>query len=275
MSYEHWKESIGPKVAGSWNLHECLPPDSDFFILLSSIAGVIGLRGQANYAAGNSFLDSLAHYRNAHGQNTVSLDLGAMMSEGLLAENAALRDRVLGSGNLIPISQETLFALLDYYCNPALDLSSPSYCQPIIGIQTPANVREKGFEEGYWLHAPLFRHLWQIESSAKSSGTPSEQGIDYKKQFRKAASLSEAGSAVTQAMVARLSKSLSTVQNEVDLATPTQSHGVDSLFAVELRSWFGKEFGADVLVFELMGGANFTGVRLAMARNSSLKQGSW
>ena len=39
---------------GSWNLHELMPRDLDFFIMLSSLAGILGNRGQSNYRAGNN-----------------------------------------------------------------------------------------------------------------------------------------------------------------------------------------------------------------------------
>ena len=52
MTHQQWEGCIKPKVHGSWNLHEHLPIDMDFFVCLSSAAGVAGSLGQGNYAAG-------------------------------------------------------------------------------------------------------------------------------------------------------------------------------------------------------------------------------
>jgi len=52
MTHDQYVGAIRPKVQGSWNLHENLPKNLDFFVLLSSSAGIAGSRGQANYAAG-------------------------------------------------------------------------------------------------------------------------------------------------------------------------------------------------------------------------------
>ncbi len=39
-SYEQWKNSLRPKVQGTWNLPMAVPHDVDFFITLSSFAAL-------------------------------------------------------------------------------------------------------------------------------------------------------------------------------------------------------------------------------------------
>ncbi|KAI8175177.1 hypothetical protein K4K51_007770 [Colletotrichum sp. SAR 10_75] len=48
--------------------------DLDFFILLSSVSGVIGNSAQGNYCAGNTFEDVLAHHRRANGMAAMLKD---------------------------------------------------------------------------------------------------------------------------------------------------------------------------------------------------------
>ena len=55
MTTEDWNSSLRPKVQATRNLHQLLPEDMDFFVCLSSVAGIIGSRGQANYNAGMLF----------------------------------------------------------------------------------------------------------------------------------------------------------------------------------------------------------------------------
>ncbi|TGO23727.1 hypothetical protein BPAE_0123g00170 [Botrytis paeoniae] len=45
MKFQECEDGVNPKVSGSWNLNTVLPLGRDFFVLLSSIVGIIGNRG--------------------------------------------------------------------------------------------------------------------------------------------------------------------------------------------------------------------------------------
>ena len=275
MTYEDWKASIEPKVHGPWNLHKTLPTGMDFFIMLSSIMGIIGQGGQANYVAGNTYEDALAYYRVAHGEKAVSIDLGVMVSDGVLAENRDLMNRLLAPGLFIPLSHTELFALLDYYCDPTLALLTPLTCQCIIGIETPAKLRAQGIEEAPWMRTPLFRHMYHIQGHETAFADIPNESLHLAKSFADARLLSETGTIVTQGLIKKVAKSLVLLSEEVDVNKPLHHYGVDSLLAVEVRTWIAKTFVADVPVFEIMGGATFTAVSLSVARKSKLKRAEW
>jgi acyl transferase domain-containing protein len=107
------EQVLRPKVDAALNLHELTRhlPGCEL-VLFSSISGLLGGAGQANYAAANAFLDALAHRRCAVGLPGVSLAWGLWgdgMAGGLAAADL---DRIARSG-LAAMSVTEGLALLD------------------------------------------------------------------------------------------------------------------------------------------------------------------
>ncbi|MFE7608621.1 SDR family NAD(P)-dependent oxidoreductase [Streptomyces celluloflavus] len=86
LDADRFKTVAAPKAAGAWHLHRATADRQlDFFVLYSSAASLIGSAGQANYAAANAFLDSLAHHRAACGLPALSVNWGPWAEAGLAA----------------------------------------------------------------------------------------------------------------------------------------------------------------------------------------------
>ncbi|WP_033434781.1 type I polyketide synthase [Saccharothrix syringae] len=99
------------KADSARHLHE-LAGDVPLFVLFSSISGVLGTAGQANYAAANTYLDALAAHRRARGLKATSLAWGlweAGMGETLSEADLARWARA----GVAPLTAERGLALLD------------------------------------------------------------------------------------------------------------------------------------------------------------------
>ena len=274
MTLEDWEASVDPKFRASWNLHQLLPKRMDFFVLLSSLCGVVGKETTANYAAGNTYMDALAHHRVQCGERAVSLDLSIMEEEGLLAENKDLMTRMKAPGNLVPILSSQLHALLDYYCKPGHELFTPLQCQTVVGIEVPAKLHSKGIEPPSWMYQPTFRHFFQMDKNT-TTATGVDKAINFATVFTSVGSVAEAGMLVADALMDRLSSSTSIAKEDMDVNRPMHQYGVDPLVAIEIRNWFAKKLNADIAVFDILGDSTFADIGVLGAGRSSYKRASW
>ncbi|WP_217709537.1 type I polyketide synthase [Amycolatopsis sp. Hca4] len=106
---------LAAKADGAWHLHEAtrhLPLAG--FVTFSSLAGVLGGRGQGNYAAGNAFLDALAAHRRAQGLPGRSIAWGSWEPAGGMTATLSVADleRMRRSG-FPPLPVATGLALFD------------------------------------------------------------------------------------------------------------------------------------------------------------------
>jgi acyl carrier protein len=111
MPSEDLASALRPKVQGAWNVHrESERLGLDFFVLFSSAAATWGSTGLAHYAAGNHFLDTLAHYRSARGLPALSIDWGRWEGEGSTTE---VQHDWLGSIGMEPFTVDEGLAVMD------------------------------------------------------------------------------------------------------------------------------------------------------------------
>lgn len=260
MSLEAFASVIRPKVHGSWNLHTMLPQDMEFCIFMSSASGISGVRGQANYAAGNTYMDALARYRVSKGLKATSLDLGVVMSSGYVAERPEVQQGLKGLG-YISIQEAELLSILEYYCDPSREVLSDSRCQLITGLDTPASMRAQNLEEAYWMCKSQFKMLYQVNNTSATNTSPNpESDPDVSSLLSGAGSIAKSADIISSSLMSKLSKVLSMPQENIDASKPMHVFGVDSLIAVEIRNWFNKKLNANVTVFDILGNVSISQV---------------
>jgi len=116
LNPERLSKVLQPKVDGAIHLHELtLEHDLSAFVMFSSVSGVMGGAGQANYSAANVFLDTLASYRRKQGLPGISLAWG-FWEQHKLGIGAHLSQADLSRihrHGISVMSFETALALLD------------------------------------------------------------------------------------------------------------------------------------------------------------------
>ncbi|USP81656.1 polyketide synthase PKS2 [Curvularia clavata] len=248
MTYDSYMAAVKPKVLGSWNLHAHLPTDLDHFVLLSSATGILGNRGQANYAAGNTYQDALAAHRHAQGLTATSIDVGAILSVGYVAENSsrvAINKGV--SVELEQIREEELHAILEY----AIDARQQPPTQIVTGLANRDKYRTKGMPTPSFMKFPLFAHV-NSESLIGSAVSESTE-VPVEALLAASKTLDEAADIITTAVKGKLASLLSVAVADIDEDKSISANGIDSLVAIEFRTFLAREVKADVPMLDVMG----------------------
>ena len=262
MTHEDFNAAVRPKLEGTWNLHDQLPKDLDFFILLSSVSGIIGNASQANYAAGNTFLDAFAEYRNSLGLPAITLDLGVILGVGYVAENQELAKGMERQG-FKGTSEEELMALIQSaIANPR---RPGCLSQTITGLGTWSESSLAVFAHPMFSH---FRRMAQRTRLGGAEGSDSPEKV--RDVLRKVKTLDEAAEIICTALVAKTSALCNIPAEDISSAKPMSQYGMDSLIAVEMRNWIFREMDCTVPILELLANDPLLQLSAKIAKRSRL-----
>ncbi|KAL3258123.1 hypothetical protein ABHI18_006286 [Aspergillus niger] len=229
------------KVSGAWNLHDALKPHHlDFFIALSSVSGVIGNKGQAAYAAANVFLDGFMEWRRSQGLPGTSLALTAVRDAGYLASvDSARRAEVLRTIGTEGMTEAEVLALL------AAAVTGDLAHQAIIGLASSTR-------EPLWPQDAKFDLLTPKSLKGNGEAADDEVSLPLHVQIAHAASKEEKVRICYVALAAKLAQVLVLNQEDIEPSLSVSALGLDSLVAIEIRSWIAREARANVQVLELL-----------------------
>ncbi|KAB2571677.1 Reducing polyketide synthase PKS2 [Lasiodiplodia theobromae] len=273
MTYPDFQTVISSKVAGAWNIHNALLPSStplDFFIALSSVAAIVGNRGQAAYAAANAFLDAFVqHRRCVLGLPATSVDLTAVSDVGYLADSvdAARRNEVLTNIGGDTLVESEVLALLAAAVEGGQQGGAGvlegcgGHC--LTGLRFPRV--EGGIQPQLPFYADdakfsVLRTAAVADASAAAAEAAGGEGgaavkVSLAQALARAASKELAVDLVSRALLEKLSAILTVPLEDMDADAERSvtTYGLDSLNAIELRNWIAREVrGVNLQVLELL-----------------------
>ena len=291
MTYENWKVVSDCKVVGTWNLHNAmLGQNLDFFILVSSIAGLVGHPGQVNYAASNSFLDSFAQYRESLGLPVSVIDLGGVEGIGFLSRKPERAQKYSSYGVYMLNEDHYVDSLYLAIKHPLGQMyaSEESSSQASSPSWTSANQFVVGLNTSKSLDDPTNRTLFRADLRISlfnnvSIKVSSTNAGDYRNDFHKLLAEVDADPSVLMApdialrvaweIGRALFKFLVLDEADLDVNLTLESIGVDSLAAIEIRNWWRKTLGSDVSVIDIMSSKTIDGLGKLALRCLKKKHG--
>jgi acyl transferase domain-containing protein/NAD(P)-dependent dehydrogenase (short-subunit alcohol dehydrogenase family)/acyl carrier protein len=260
MQAEQVDRVFTPKVDAAWSLHELTAGlELSQFMVFSSIAGVLGSPGQANYAAANVFLDALAQKRRAEGLPGTSVAWGPWQRGGGMASELGEADIArMRRGGIEVISDERGLALLDAALdgNRALAVAAPLDAASLRGLASAGAL------------APIFRGLVRV---------PRRRSAVAEAPTAKLASLSAAEREQYILDLVRTETAFVLGHDSaaaVEPDRPFRDLGFDSLSAVELRNRLNVAFGlslAATLVFDHPTAAELAAHLAAQAKGADVE----
>lgn len=247
MSHEAYQQVIRPKIRAAWNMHKVLaanPAELDYFVVLSSAAGILGSRGQGAYAAANTFLDSFAQFRVDNGLPGTALDLTAVTGAGYLADNAERHEDIIRNFGNETVSEDEVLALLS------------AAVRGMCGPQCLTGLKLHLGSDGQWPYYANDARFVGLKAAcaaaAEKEGLVPKQAVSPGNAFRAAKTDREAANIAAQGVLHKLAEVLTIAVDDLDVARNITSYGLDSLTAIELRNWIAKELRANLQILELL-----------------------
>lgn len=296
MTVEDFASAVGPKADVAQNLDEIFRDTHlDFFVLMGSVASVIGNMSQANYHAGNMFMAALARQRRARGFAASVLHLSAVAGVGYVHR---VPERAREMTNTFVMLHEEDLHLAFAEAIEAGRVGSHHDCEVIcslkrVGASDKKNGKDvpvgKTVESAMrWLDCPRFSAIlndeeedWGLKAgrgSIDAAGTGARRGqhldvVDIKSALRGASDERQAAEMIQASFIKKLENALRIVPGGIDPDTAMSAVGLDSVLAVEMRFWLLKNTRVEIPVLKIMEQSAAQISRHAASEYASLARG--
>ncbi len=235
LNQESIEQVIAPKLQGAWNLHKAgltLPKHSPLqhFVLFSSISASLGTMGQANYAAANAGLESLALLRQSMGLKATCIAWGPIGDVGYLSKHKKIQQNLEKNFGLEILSSQKALQTLEHFL-----LSEKP-------VRIATNVHWQIFKHALPHVSTRFTRIFHKTRTTAAY----ENNIHATKNIRsllKNLNYDDALDMVRTILMQELAQVLSLHPQNMERSATLQSLGMDSLMAVELSMGLEQSLG--------------------------------
>lgn len=218
---------LRPKVIGGWLLHRLLEDAPlDFFVLFSSASALLSSPLLGSYAAGNAFLDALAHYRRAKGKPALSVNWGFWSEVGMVARYQEQEGRDLAPRGMSSFTPKQGLQALERL----LQQDSPQ-----VGV-IRADWQQWSQAYPAASRSPLLTLLVQRETEIPIAVERQSGKESLTREALLAAKPQERRQLLETYLCEQIAKVLRLSASKLDVQQPLNKQGLDSLMAIEVKN---------------------------------------
>ncbi len=231
--------ALRAKVQGAVLLDRLLADEPlDFFVLFSSASALLSSPRLGAYAAGNAFLDALAHARRATGRPALSVNWGMWGEVGMVTRYDA--------GDVATLALRGMGSI------------SPEQGLEALGRLLAADVAQAGVLPVDWVQwqerypaladAPFLREVTRARAAQAA-----DEAVDVRSVIL-AAAPGEREALVEAEVAAQVSRVMQVPAAALDRAQPLKEMGLDSLMADEIRNRLDATHGVGLSLVSILEG---------------------
>lgn len=257
MSFQTIQKVLKPKVDGSKYLDELFQENTlDFFVFFSSMTGVIGNMGQSNYTAANTYMCALAHQRRAKGLAASVIYIGVIIGVGYVTREVSQADQKnLRKGGYMWMSERDFHQI---FAEAVIAGRPHSGLDPELSTGL-RRIDPKDPYQPIWFNNPIFSKCILRKETTSENETSNASGPSIKARLQDAKNEAQITEIIQGGFVAQLQNLLgassdNTSSGHTMLDSRTDELGVDSLIAVEIRSWSMKNLSVNIPVLKILSG---------------------
>lgn len=242
-------EVLAPKVEGAWNLHELtrsLP--LDFFVSFSSGASVLGAAGLGDYAAANSFLDAIAHYRRAEGLPGSSINWGPWADLGMVRSVTSVDTSRWSEHGMSYIPSELALHALESVIRKGITQVS---VLPIDWVKLQAGLPSLA-------NSSLVRDLVAEDAMRQRSDDAKPEKRTPATDIRLIHDPDERQRILVDSIRVEAARILRVSVSKLDVTRSLNQYGMDSLMALELKNRMQTKWDATVSLAAILSGPPIT-----------------